>query len=206
MSKLKLSINGNVQINYDDITYKSVVQDVQDDYFAISVPVANNDYLTLKQEEVNMYYYVEGESYFNFKAEVIGRIKEDNLPMYKLTNPYNILKIQRRNFVRVSTVEYVFYRNNSSENERWQKGVIVDLSGGGLRLRAGRDINLDDEILVNLFVNETKVSVIGKIVRLEEDKDNRNVYGVEFIEIDERKRDKIITKVFNIMRKQREVL
>ena len=206
MSKLKLSINGNVQINYDDITYKSVVQDVQDNYFAISIPVANNDYLTLKQEELNMYYYVEGESYFKLKAEVIGRIKEDNLPMYKLTNPYNILKIQRRNFVRVSTVEYVFYRNNSSENERWQKGVIVDLSGGGLRLRAGRDINLDDEILVNLFVNETKVSVIGKIVRLEEDKDNRNVYGVEFIEIDERKRDKIITKVFNIMRKQREVL
>ena len=207
MTKINMKLNGNVIIEYNDESYKSVIQNLEEDCFCISVPVRDHEYLTLDTGEVlEMFYYIDGSSYFKYKAEILERVIEGNIPMYKLSEPYNIEKIQRRDFVRVSLVERVFYRKEYVEDKKWEKGFLLDLSGGGLRIKISEETELDDTLLVNIFVGEEKISVLGKVIRLEKTPEKEYICGLEFIDIEERKRDKIVGKVFAQMRKQRELL
>ena len=125
--------------------------------------------------------------------------------LYRLSKPYNIIKIQRRNFVRVDMVEYAFYKlQNDNEEEAWKKGIILDLSGGGMKIKTEEKLSLRDSVTVNIFIGENeKIQVVGEAVRVEKCKINEYICGLKFKEISERTRDKIIQKVFEQMRKQR---
>ncbi|MGL4108605.1 flagellar brake protein [Clostridium sp. LP20] len=208
MSKFNLVINGNISVNQDKKSYKSIIQDLGEDYFLMSIPVINGVYLTLNEgEELSIDYYVEGGNYFTFNSKVIKRVVDNKIPFYKLSLPYNVSKVQRRDFVRVNLFEYVFYKKGEEDGEgTWEKGMLLDLSGGGLRIKVRDKVQMGDKIVVNLFINEEKVHVTGKVVRVEINTEREIICGLRFIEMDERKRDKIIEKVFIQMRKQRERL
>ena len=208
MSKLNLLINGNISVNKGEKIYKSVIQDLGEDYFLMSIPVIEGEYLTLNEgEELDIHYYVEGGNYFAFNVKVLKRVIDNNIPFYKLSLPYNVSKIQRRDFVRVSLLEYVFYKKEVESGAGvWEKGMLLDLSGGGLRIKVRDKVQMGDKISVNLFINEEKVTVLGKVARIEFNSEREIICGLTFIEMDERKRDKIIEKVFTQMRKQRERL
>ena len=136
---------------------------------------------------------------------LIGRTREVKLNLYKLSKPYNISKIQRRNYVRVDMVEYAFYKlQNDNGEEVWKKGIILDLSGGGMKIKIEEKLSLRDRVTVNIFIAETeKVQIVGEVVRVEKSNTGEYICGLKFKEISERTRDKIIQKVFEQMRKQR---
>jgi c-di-GMP-binding flagellar brake protein YcgR len=54
--------------------------------------------------------------------------------------------------------------------------------------------------------DEEKYSLVGKVVRCDRCKDRDYIWGVEFSELDEKDRDRIIKKVFTVMRKQRKLI
>lgn len=206
MKKFKLDINGNIQILDGEVPYKSNLQDVAENYLLIDIPVNNGIYLTINDnDEIEAEYYVDGGSYYKFNCRVLGRTKEGKLNLYRLSKPYNIIKIQRRNFVRVDMVEYAFYKlQNDNKEETWKKGIILDLSGGGMKIKTEEKLSLRDRVTVNIFIGENeKVQVVGEAVRVEKSKTNEYICGLTFKEISERIRDKIIQKVFEQMRKQR---
>lgn len=206
MKKFKLEINGNIQILDGEVAYKSNLQDVSENYLLIDIPVNNGIYLTMNDnDEIEAEYYVDGGSYYKFNCRVLGRTKEGKLNLYRLSKPYNIIKIQRRNFVRVDMVEYAFYNlPNDNKEEKWKKGIILDLSGGGMKIKTEEKLSLRDRVTVNIFIGENeKVQVVGEAVRVEKINTNEYICGLKFKEISERTRDKIIQKVFEQMRKQR---
>ena len=206
MKKFKLEINGNIQILEGEVFYKSNLQDVTESYILIDIPVNNGIYLTMNDnDEIEAEHYVDGVSYYKINCRVLGRTREVKLNLYKLSKPYNISKIQRRNYVRVDMVEYAFYKlQNDNGEEVWKKGIILDLSGGGMKIKIEEKLSLRDRVTVNIFIAENeKVQIVGEVVRVEKSNTGEYICGLKFKEISERTRDKIIQKVFEQMRKQR---
>ncbi|MGL5152459.1 MAG: flagellar brake protein [Clostridium sp.] len=208
MRRLKLEINQKIEVIKDEEAFKSVIQDVTDDGYSINIPVNNGVYLPLHNgEECELMVYTEDGGCFKFKGKIIERRIESSLYLYKITLPYNIKKIQRRDFVRVKAVEYTFYSKITNDEElNWKKGIIVDLSGGGMKLKIDDEATVGDDIRVNIIINEDKFNVVGKVVRLDRTEDKQFMCGIQFVDVTERDRDKIVSKVFQLMRKQRGVL
>ncbi|MGL4774121.1 MAG: flagellar brake protein [Clostridium sp.] len=208
MASLNLCVNNRIEILREDENFKSIVQDVNNEMFSINIPVSNGVYLPLQNgEEVNFFYYVDNGGCFKFDGKVIEKLIENNMHLYKISNPYNVKKIQRRSFVRVDTIEQTYYRVIKEDNDgKWNKGLVVDLSGGGLRFKIKDEVNLSDIVEINLIINDEKLPVKGEIVRIDRTEDKEFMCGINFIDLRERERDKIISKVFQLMRKQRGVL
>ncbi|MDD6794988.1 MAG: PilZ domain-containing protein [Clostridiaceae bacterium] len=207
MKSIEFKVNANIIIIKDEKRYKSIIEDVTDKEFFINIPVNEGEYLTLEnEEELECYYYVEGGNYYRFFTKVIGRKVEKDLPMYKVVKPESIEKIQRRNYVRVSLTEYAIYKKHTEEGFEWQQCILLDLSGGGLKIKLEKHLNINDEIVINIYCGDESCEVVGKVVRCEKNSSKEYICGIEFQDLDERQRDKIVKKVFEVMRKQREVI
>lgn len=198
MVKDKLKLNMIIEIEDDDKKYLCRVQDLGGNTISIDIPVCGHEYLFLnKEDEFEITYLVENECYYRGICKIIKRYK-NNMYMYLATRPKKIRKIQRRNFVRANTLDNIKYREVSKEE--WKTGVMLDLSGGGMRACLKEELREGDKIKIELGEDTEKLKLDGEIIRIE---DAEKVYGVEFKDVDERKRDKIVKKVFTIMLKER---
>lgn len=206
MSRLKFSINGNLVI-YDKLdTYKSTIQDITKEIIKINIPVGKAGVYSYElNKEVGFNYY-DNNCYYMFKGILIGREKDKdtNIPLYIVKYDINqIRKIERRCFVRVDCVEYIYYKKNYLEGKSdWKQALMLDLSGGGFRFSVNEILN-EEFLLEFKFVIEEEIYIItARIVRKIEKRKDSYIYAAEFINISEMVREKIIQKVFKQMRKE----
>lgn len=204
MEKVKLEVNDRIEIERNDVKYKSKIQNITNENIFIDIPLYNNDYLILQNAEtVRITTYGKERIVFRLDCEVIGRAIDGNIRVYKLAKPHIIKKIQRRNYVRVKITRII----KCIKEDRNFDSLLLDLSGGGMRLKASKELIQGDEIIAVINNNQKEVTVKGKIVRIEDDSDLKyNIIGVEFIEIHNKEREAIIQIVFEIMRKQIELI
>lgn len=207
MSRLKFVINGNLII-YDELdTYKSTIQDITDELIKINIPIGKAGMYSYEfNKEVEFNYY-DSNCYYVFKGHIIGREKDKdtNIPLYIIKYDVNtIKKIERREFVRVDCIEYIYYKKNYLEEQsNWKKALLLNLSGGGFKFSTDEALN-KEYLLEFKFVIEDKIYIINaRIVRKIKKNNESNVYAAEFINITEKVREKIIQKVFKQMRKER---
>lgn len=206
MEKLDLNINGSILIIRDEEFYKCTIQDIEKDVFCIVLPVKDGNYLILQPDEtITINYYVEGGNYFEFETKIIERFTEGKLSLYKLVKPEKAKMIQRRNYFRVNLLEYAVYRKEDSKDLDWYQCELLDLSGGGFRIRVREKLKVEDKIEVSFNDECGKFSLMGTIVRCDKRGAKDYICGVEFVDIAEKDRDKVIKKVFTVMRKQREL-
>ena len=109
---LQLEINDNVVLNYEDLTYKSTILDIKDDCYVINLPLGEGEYLTLEDGAEIELGIVKDNGYYILKSEIINRLMEDGKPFYRITIPVMKKKIERRDFVRISLLDYIFYKTN----------------------------------------------------------------------------------------------
>lgn len=212
MAKLNLVINNRIEVKWEDENYKSMVQDTSNKNLLISVPVLNGVYLTLKTgEEIELVYYDDKANVFSFKCKVINRIVENDIPYYSITLPYDVIKIQRRNHVRVHTVQVIRHIEKYNEEptiEECQKlynCLLLDISGGGMRIKLKEKLEMNERIIAKIGNEKEELQVKGEIVRINRTEDKRYMYGVSFWDLDNKTREQIIGMVFKIMRKQGEL-
>lgn len=210
MSKFKLVINSRVDIMMDKRVYKTVIQDVVKDGFLISIPISEGEYLILNQhEEVELYNYVDDLSLYKLNCNIIGKVIDNNIPLYKISLPKDIKKIQRRNYVRVNMlhpIKYVKGEVNNIKDSEMLPALLLDLSGGGMRIKLREELYTGDIISAQLNSEELAINAKGKVVRKEKSNDGRFIYGISFWQLDNISREDIIRNVFKIMRKQRELV
>lgn len=206
MNDIKIKINGNLIIYFMGKTYKSVVQDIKEDCILINIPIGDGSYLDFENgQEVDMNYYYKN-SYYTFKTKVISREKENQISLYRLELPYDIKKVQRRDYVRIDLVENVFVKPKEEKEDKWSEALILNLSGGGMRVSVTENFAPGEKIFIKLLIDDDKLQVTGRVVREIEKRGNSQIYGVQFVDIQDIARDKIIKKVFSHMRKQIEVV
>lgn len=203
VKRFKLEVNNNIEIYEDDKVYKSRIQSVNDKEIYIDIPLHNNEYLILnKGDNIHLIKYGNEGSVYELSCKVIDRKIEGNIRLYRLSEPYDIKKIQRRNYVRVETIRGIkCFRKDEEFN-----ALILDLSGGGMKIKSNKKLEMDEEIVSFIKTDDGEFMVKGKIIRVEETSFNQYSLGIEFVDIEERTREKIIKLVFSIMRKQMELI
>lgn len=210
MSKFKLVINSRIDVMVEKKVYKTVIQDVVKDGFLISIPVNEGEYLMLNHhEEVELYNYVDDLSLYKLTCNVIGKVVDNNIPLYKMSLPKDVKKVQRRNYVRVNMlhpIKYVKGDSNNLNDKEMLPALLLDLSGGGMRIKLREELYTGDIISAQLNSDELAINAKGKVVRKEKCNDGRFVYGISFWQLDNISRENIIRSVFKIMRKQRELV
>lgn len=208
MKKLSVVINSKIEVKWGDENFKSVVQDSNNKNLLISIPVMNGIYLSFKTgDEIEVVYYDDQANIYNFKCKIINRITENNISYYSTTLPYDITKVQRRNFVRVNTVQVIkdIKKHTDEGDINLTSALLLDLSGGGMRIKLKEKLIKDDIIVANISSESEEVILKGKVVRIEQTEDKRYIYGICFLDLNNRLREKIIKIVFSLMRKQREL-
>jgi c-di-GMP-binding flagellar brake protein YcgR len=212
MGDLALEVNNRLDVLYEEKIYKCQVQDLEENFFNVNIPVSEGEYLTVPRGiDLEFMSFCDDGDVYKFKSTIISRSQENNISMYVMANPFEIQKIQRRDYVRVKVAQIINYITGDYSLEdidelRLNNAILLDLSGGGMRVKVKEQINKGDKIISQLKYGTQELFVKGTVVRVEATEDKKWIYGVVFDEIDERTRDRIIRMVFDIMRKQRELL
>lgn len=210
MNNFNLEINDRIEVFVGDKAYKALIIDIQDDFLRINAPVNDGEYLMLHSgEKIEMNSYLDDNRCFNFYSEVISRGKEGSIIYFQISTPFDVRKIQRRNFFRVGLVAPIEYKKITNidaeeiDSIPYKESLMVDLSAGGLKLKTKDDINKDDLLLINMKVKELQVELKCDIVRIENTPDKEKLCGLRFLDITAAQSEKIIQELFEIMRKQR---
>ncbi|MCB2359337.1 flagellar brake protein [Clostridium estertheticum] len=210
MIKVDFKLNKKLEILVDEKYFNSNVQDVTEDYIAISIPTNSGEYLPLSNGSIIDVIYYEEENIYKFSSSIIGR-KFENIPILLLAKPEEIKKIQRRRYVRVpliKTAKYINLKNEPKVNlstiddSKYLKAVLVDLSGGGMRVKVSEEIKDNDFLLVALTVNEEEVLIVGQTKRIMKDDDSRFICGLSFEFLDNATQEQLIRYIFQLMRNQ----
>lgn len=219
MEKLDLLINNKIEVIWERQTFKSNIQDVNEELFYISIPTKDGEYIPLRTGDLAEVIYYQDLNIFQFDAKVVGR-KKDGIPLIILEIPETYKVVQRRQYYRVVKLDYLtdvnfeklapgdVYKSNRIKRPRdtskvLQKVVLLDLSGGGMRIKVEQPIEHGD--ILHFFLNTMKgeVEIYGKVVRVERDEQRFYVCGIYFLDLTNLEREKIIQYTFEIMRNQR---
>lgn len=209
MENFKLNINERVEIVFNDKEYKSLILNISEDYIYINIPVCGDEYLIVNINQVmdiNVY-FKSGRSY-KFNAEILSRGKDGNISYYKLSKPFNVKRIQRRDYFRVEVLEQVQYINLSksdSDEIPYIKADMVDLSGSGAKLKLNEKVNIEDILLIKIKIKNSDIVLKSQVMRVETDNNGKIICGIKFMNITQSQTDKIIEELFLIMRKQRKL-
>ncbi|MBD7986175.1 flagellar brake domain-containing protein [Sporosarcina sp. Sa2YVA2] len=188
--------------------YKSKVVDAGNDFVMIDYPVqmeTNRTAFFMDGTQL-LISFIDNKMSFAFRAEVTGRVNK-GIPMLKLTYPGDnqLIKIQRREFVRVETAidVAVNYAGICSQF------VAEDISAGGIALNLGDKEPFEETDIVTLnvvlpYVNDDikYVRTDAKAVRIWE-KDGRRIASMQFLDIDTTDRQNIIRFCFERQLKHR---
>lgn len=212
MAEIKFKINNKIEIISDEEIYLCDVQDVKDGYLAISIPIKDSGYLPLRiNQRIEVLYY-DGSNIFKFSSIAVKRTKS-NIPLIWIVIPdeEKIKKIQRRKFVRVPILLDVrcalIDRQQKLSKEalkglKFIKGTLLDISGGGVRLKAELEVNKDSTLAMILPLEEGSILVKCEVKRITLNEVGEKICGVSFVELKVSEEDKIIKQVFAIMREQ----
>ncbi|MBZ9688062.1 flagellar brake domain-containing protein [Clostridium estertheticum] len=210
MIKVDFAINKKLEILFDEKYYNTNIQDLTEDYIEISIPMSAGQYVPLSKGTIIDVIYYEEENLYTFKSSIIGR-KFENIPILIISKPMEIKKIQRRKYVRVPLINTAKYKNlknqprtkpSTIDKSEYLKAVLVDLSGGGMKVRVSEEIKTNDFILVDLTVNNENILIVGQAKRIVKDDQGRFLCGLSFESLDGITQEKIIRYIFQLMREQ----
>ncbi|GMQ62771.1 flagellar brake protein [Vallitalea maricola] len=204
VSRLKFNTNETYK---NEKVYVSIIQDINDDEIIISAPVENGKIIPL---EVGASYilsiYTKGGLY-KCKSSVKNRYKKQELHLITMEVKSAMEKSQRRQYFRLECILSILFADINEDT--WSEGLIVDISGGGLRFTSKMKMDAGSTLKCKLNLNsnnkadtiELKGNVIlSDIVDFETMKYETRIM---FDDISNEDREKIIKFIFEEERKRR---
>ncbi len=206
VNQMKLEIGTVLIIGVDftkeSETYKSKVIDLGDDYVMIDYPTdvkTGKTAFLMDGTRLLISFSDKKKMSFAFKTEVLGRAVQ-GVPMLKVSyqGDDQLIKIQRREFVRVDTSIDV---SIEKEGDRIQL-VAEDISAGGIAINISKTdiIDTGDELSILIVLPFTNheikyIDTFGKVVRTWEDH-GRKIASVKFDEVNPIDRQRIVRFCF----------
>lgn len=176
--------------------------------FVIDYPInkhTNKPSFFFDGTEFHAWFIGRDEAMYTFDTEIVGR-KKGHIPVLLLKDPgkEGYVRIQRRNYVRIETSVDVAVHPINQEFTPFPS-VSLDLSGGGCAvvIPQGKSIPEEGELELWLVLHTQSgeiayVKVHCKIVRVFKPRpDARERVSLQFLDIDERERQKIIRYCFD---------
>jgi len=166
--------------------YLARIEDFIDDGIVISNPEFRYGDTLLRDSSEVVVLVVKEDAVYQFYSLLMKREK-DGSPLFILTMPRDIQRIQRRQFVRIDMVDTVMVANLGAQKvlppETWHKTVSINISGGGMLIRSLDDLAPPDILLVKteLFDTLRIAQPVVAICRRSFYKDEDHYSGIEFI-------------------------
>ncbi|AFM40567.1 putative glycosyltransferase [Desulfosporosinus acidiphilus SJ4] len=182
--------------------YRSRIEEVEEMFITVGAPFVKGDLIPLRLGmELNVVFWDEISAY-SFSTKIVKRAA-DPIYILVLDMPGTIVKTQRRNYVRVTSIFPLIFQLPSEGLSKNYKGTMLDFSGGGIRFLTEKHV--EEESILNVHLEFAKEGIATKVrvVRTEEIEDSkpkRYRVSAEFVEISERTRDQIIRHIFEIQR------
>lgn len=182
--------------------YRCKIIDSDDHSIYVDYPtdtLSNRTVFLMDGTQLQVSYIEEFKSAFAFQTEVLGK-RKGQIPMIKLSYPGDseIIKIQRRDFVRVVTSLDISVQFG---DEKYQF-VTDDISAGGTAVILNRAVNFTsgDEVslLIPLAFNNGDikyVSTTAKVIRIW-DRDSITLASLQFSGTDEIDKQQIVRFCF----------
>ncbi len=240
MPKLEsiLSINDNVYLEVLDgpvggKNFVTRVEDITKDSIVLAAPFDRERkvYVYLRNGTRVRVSFPKKDAIYQFNAK-ISDSRTGRLPFVVISKPKEILRFQRREFVRLDDIIRVSYKIAVSEDmkvkyklvdrkelndielgskeDRFLNGFTKNISGNGMLLVIKKDIAKIGNLLEISFTlpgREKRFNVVGEIVRIADeirvDYPDEIGVGVRFVKINEKDRTEIIRYIFD---KQREMI
>jgi len=212
--------------------YRSQVLDIKDNgNFEIAMPTEKGKLILLPLGvRFEFVFYSYNGGLYKSIGQVVERYKKDGFFMLEIRLRTPLEKFQRREFYRYNCAQdFKFYildeehKEMDSADDIYRelmegdfksascKGVMVDLSGGGMKFRSPHELSPGDKVMVMLRLTNDKMDkqfhVIGSIIAcIEVHTPAKVLYEsrVRFIIEDNRIREEIIRYIFEEERKARQ--
>lgn len=188
----------------------------------VAMPMFNGHVVPLAvDQELNVYFYSE-KGIFRAKCRVVSRGNQDNIYIMKLKLISEMKKFQRRQFYRLlCNIEAIIRILNDEQvntylrtylppvvdSEQADIGMIVDISGGGVRIMTDVKLDVDSCLFITfpikMNIGDVNIEVLGKVVASIESPNRENYYDnrIQFKDIDIELRDTIVKYIYEQQRK-----
>lgn len=211
--------------------YKSQILDMKENgNLEIAMPTEKGKLILLPLGvRFEFTFYCQNGSVYKGIGQIAERYKKEGFYMLAIELKTGLEKLQRREFYRYScAMEFSFYVLNEEQKEMDSEakivqsimksevkipqcqGIVVDLSGGGMKIRTSYKLKSGDKILALLHLANEKVNqqlrVIGKVITgMNAPESAKLSYEsrIEFVIEDDRIREEIIRYIFEEERKIR---
>lgn len=170
--------------------YLARIEDFSKEGIVISRPEFVGGGALLRQNRDVIVEVTREDAAYQFHSR-IRRVTTHAKTIYLLTFPVDARRLQRRQFVRVELYTRVSYANltrdkrepNAGDGVTWQESSVVDISGGGVLIKAGEDLSPKDLLLLNLgfFAEVGLPDTVAAICRRTFRQEKELFAGIEFL-------------------------
>ncbi|WP_027307521.1 flagellar brake protein [Caloramator sp. ALD01] len=216
---INLKINQNIEIIDDEVTYKSIVQDINKDGMCISYPIHHNKPLLIHSGSVIEFYVTTERDIVKCKSVVLGKKREENINLLVLSLPEVIERVQRREYFRLPITMPIRYYGLPKDRiytslrdvpsgyfSRLINSVSLDISGGGIKIVSNEIHNPGEYVIISINIPQ-EINILCSVVRIENTEEkNKFKLALKYEGIEEKTRDKIIQFIFNKLREQSKLL
>lgn len=178
-------------------SYPSRVEDIGLDAVVVAAPTHKGAVLRLVQGDAVRIQVIRQDGVYKLDT-VVEAVIMYPFPMLQLARPVEIVRDQRRRYVRVDVSLPARYRCLDRRGRKRlvpHKGTVTNVSGGGALIvtwQSRPDLEVGSEVDVELELPCGKVSAKGVVVRMSVERTEAGrvqQVAVEFKDIDERQRD-----------------
>ncbi len=195
----------------EEKSFASQLLEIRDElHIQVTMPMEGGKMVLLDVgERFNLYFYTVLGVYHCI-AEVEGRSRTEQIYTVDLVFLSELERYQRRQFYRLNCVVDMAYETPEGvEREKLRSGIIIDISGGGVRFNSHKQFKLGDELVLYFRLQtkeETKDFALPSKVISSSPMKNKDVgyeNRVEFKDISENDREDIVKYIFREERRRR---
>ncbi len=186
-----------------DRLHRTRVVDLDKDYLAVRAYDQHGELIDLSIGTEVELYFVRPDAIYSMLTHVTDKAIRPEPVLILERDDEKIKRLQRRRFFRVSVrvkVKFLLPDDEVSEedNRREELTYTYNLSAGGLFCPIQSTCQVGDPLELHLFLpkEDEPIHAIGKVVRVQEKKNNLRNIGVNFENIRERDRARLTRFLF----------
>ena len=207
--------------------YVSQIYEVVDETrVKVGMPIENGHIVALSPNTRLDACFFTAKGLYHGRVIGVERMREHNIYVMVVELQYELKKFQRRQYYRLNCTMDLLHRPMEEEEQElfinkgmapddsnivgFKNGIALDFSGGGIRFISQEKYNKEDLIVIRLKISyddEYKIySVVSRVISSIPAKNGReNIeHRVEFVDLDSKIREVIISYIFREERKQRQ--
>ncbi|WP_162300651.1 flagellar brake protein [Anaerosacchariphilus polymeriproducens] len=207
--------------------FKSQIQDITEDDIKMALPIEQGKIILLPVRLRYEFYFYTKSGLYRCEGEIQNRYRANKIYMASVVVKSKLIRYQRREFYRLpclldmnykiidkekaiifadSTIQY---KSEYLSSDEIFKGIVVDISGGGLRFISGDKIEAGAYICFMLQIelnSQTKnLYEIGEVIssdRMMPEKERKYEHRIRFVYLNKKEQELIIRYVFETERKK----